>query len=378
MRIITPTSFLIILFACNVHTVRQAEVPVQLDTLKNRYASGFRILKNKSTTIVEVYNPWQLAKNISIKYYLKNEICTNKNQSQNNCIKIPVNRVVCMSTSYIAFLDALNEINSIKGISGSGFINNSIIKNRITKNEIHDVGYEQSLNYELLINLKPDVVFAYGVGGEISEYLNKFKELGIQVVLVGEYLESNPLAKAEWLKFFAEFFNKQDIAKIKFDSVADQYNKLKSLANEIQFKPSVIVNLPWNGSWLVAGGKSYIAKLIEDAGGNYLWKNFNSSESVPIDLETVFHQALDADFWINIGSVNSKAEILSVDSRFGNLLPFKKNKLFNNNALQNNNGGNDFWESGAVNPHLILKDLIVILHPELLPDQKLYYYKKIY
>jgi iron complex transport system substrate-binding protein len=378
MRIFLNILVLLTLVACNNTSNKQSVATNQFYTLKKSYASGFRIIKGNSHTIVEIFNPWQQAHGISIKYNLVNKTVLNNYTSQGTFIHVPVKKAICMSTSYIAFLDMLGETNSIIGVSGSKYVNNPLLEKKIAAKEIYDVGYEQSLNYEMLIKLKPDVLFAYGVGGEISGYINKLKELGIPVVLVGEYLETDPLAKAEWLKFFAEFYCKQNVAQNKFDTIADQYLKLKKVANAARYNPSVIVDLPWNGSWHIAGGRSYIAKMIDDAGGNYLWKNDNSHETVPIDLEIVFHQALNSDFWINIGNVNNKREILAVDSRFENLRPFKTGKLYNNNARQNINGGNDYWESGAVNPQIILKDLIVILHPELLPGQKLYYYKKIY
>jgi iron complex transport system substrate-binding protein len=364
--------------ACNQPSSRKAASDSTSDTIKNFIATGYRIIKNKTSTTLEVLNPWQQANNILIKYNLVASPIHTKNQLKDRNIHIPVKRAICMSTTYIAFLDALGEINAITGVSGSKYINNAEIQDKISTREIYDVGYEQTLNYEMLVSLKPDVVFAYGVGGEIAGYTNKLSELGIPVVLVGDYLESDPLAKAEWLKFFAEFFNKQEIANKKFTSIFYQYQELKKIASGSGFKPSVIVNLPWNGSWRIAGGNSYIARLISDAGGNYLWKNNNSDETIPIDLETAFHEALYSDYWINIGTANNRNDILKVDSRFGNLQSFKSGNLYNNNSRSNKDGGNDYWETGALNPQLILKDLIVILHPELMHGQKLYYYKKIF
>ena len=378
MRILNYILIICILLSCNNSSTKHNGTTCQSDTLKNNFAKGFKIIRNSSGTTVKVYNPWQKANNISINYNLNYESVNIKNFKKGTFIRVPVHRAICMSTTYISFLEALGEINTIVGISGSNYVNSSVIHKKLRAKEIYEVGYEQTLNYEMLVQLKPDVLFAYGVGGEVSGYVNKLKEMGIPVVLVGDYLETDPLAKAEWLKFFAEFFKKQDVAIIKFDSIVNQYLNLKKIASQAKYKPSVIVDLPWNGSWHIPGGNSYIARLIEDAGGNYLWKDNQSHETVPIDLETAFHQALYCDYWINTGTANNKNDILAIDSRFGKLRSFKSGNLYNNNARQNKEGGNDYWESGAANPQIILKDLIVILHPELLPGQKLYFYKKIY
>jgi iron complex transport system substrate-binding protein len=378
MRIFYYIAFLCIIVSCNERPAGNSATTSQSDTIKNSFARGFKIIRNSSGTTIEIYNPWQNARNVSIQYNLVSKSELVNNMHQGTSIHVPVKRAICMSTTYISFIDALGEINTIVGVSGSKYINNPSVQKKIRSKEIFDVGYEQTLNYEMLVNLKPDVLFVYGVGGEISGYMNKFKEMGIPVILVGDYLESDPLAKAEWIKFFAEFYNKQDAAQIEFDSITDQYIKLKKIACQATYKPSVIVDLPWNGSWNIAGGKSYLARLIKDAGGNYIWRDNDSHETIPIDLETVFHQALNSDFWINIGIAKSKQDILTIDSRFGKLNAFKTGNLYNNNARQNKSGGNDYWESGAAFPQMILKDLIVILHPELLPGQKLYFYKKIY
>lgn len=375
--LLTLPATILIIIGCTNYSPNQSGENKKFDTLQNSYASGFRIVKSKSQTLLEVFNPWQQAKNISIAYNLVTESKIKDKKFKTEHIKVPVKKVVCMSTSYIAFLGALGELNSIGAVSGSRYINNNIIQNYIIQKRVFEIGYEQNINYEIIIKLMPDVLFAYSVGSEISGYANKLHELNIPVVLIGEYLETNPLGKAEWLKFFAEFFNKQEFAKKKYDSIVTEYNELKKMASQVRYRPTVILNLPWNGNWYVAGGKSYLARLIEDAGGSYLWKTNNSHESFPLDLESIFHQGLNAEFWLNIGTVNSKREILNIEERLKNLKCFKTGNLFNNNARQNKEGGNDFWESGAVNPQLILKDLIVILHPELLPGHKLYYYKKI-
>ena len=365
--------FLVFELSCNYSGKYRKPDEMRCDILRNQFATGFRIIDHKKSRTIEVFNPWQMAQNISIQYNLIPKGASTQNLE--NPIHLPLKTVVCMSTTHIAFIDALGENSTIKGISGAKLVSNVIIKNKLTKNEIVDIGYEQSLNYELLIKLHPDVIFVYGIGSDVSGYVNKLKELNIPVVLVGEYLETNPLAKAEWIKFFAEFFQKRELANKIFDTIATKYSNLKLLASKAKYKPKVMSGLPWNGTWYISGGKSYAATLISDAGGNYLWNDLDSRESLPVDLETVFQKSNDADIWLNIGAVLSKKDIPSIDERLIALPPFIKNELFNNNARLTNSGGNDYWESGTVNPHLILNDLIAILHPELVSNYKLYYYK---
>ena len=127
----------------------------------------------------------------------------------------------------------------------------------------------------------------------------------------------------------------------------------------------------------MSGGKSFTARLIEDAGGNYLLKDNASAEFIPLSLEAAISRSFEADIWINTGSASSIDEILGRDERFSHLNVLKKGELYNNDALQCENGGNAFWEKGVVEPHLILKDMIKIFHPELMESHDFVYYRKL-
>ena len=362
-------------YACSGNSNKSISNSIKSDTLKNECATGFRIIKHESSTTLEVINPWQQAKGVKIKYSLvHSELKKPKKISDVNIIKVPLKRVVCLSTTHLAFIDAVQSINSVVAISGANLVSNPVILDKLSQKRVYDIGYEQSLNYELLLSLKPDAIFIYGVGAEVSTYLNRLKELNIPVILIGEYLETNALAKSEWLKFFGEFYNKRELANHLFDSIAKDYTQLKKMASKTTYKPKVISSMPFNGIWYISGSKSYAAKLINDAGGNFAWKSVDSKESVPMDMESVFQMAKGADIWLNNSSVNSKKDILAIDARLANLQPYKTGRMFNFNARVTPEGGNDYWESGAVYANIVLKDLIEILHPELLPNYKLYYY----
>jgi iron complex transport system substrate-binding protein len=241
------------------------------------------------------------------------------------------------------------------------------------KGEVPDVGYGQNLNYELMVNQKPELVMVYGIGSEVTSYVQKLEELGIPVVMVAEYLEENPLGKAEWIKFFGTLFQKENEANHYFDEVENEYLKLKKRAAEMTEKPKILVGSPYKDSWWIPGGNSYLANLIADAGGEYLGKSNLSNESYVISFEHALTFSNEADVWINMSNLATKDEILSTDERFKNFGVFKNGKLFNNIKRLSKHGGNDFWESGTVNPHLVLHDLTAIFHPELAEGEMVYY-----
>lgn len=340
------------------------------------YANGFILQKNKSYSLVTIKNPWQGAEGVEYKYALVDKDEANPNIDKSyQIIKTPVKRVICLSTTHVAFIDVLNEDETIVGVSGAKYINSPGVRKRIKSREIVDVGYDNSLNYELIASMHPDLVITYGVGGKVASYNQKLNELGIPTIIVAEYLENGPLGKLEWIKLIAAFYNKEKQAVEYFNRVKKQYNNLLTLTKKISYKPKVLLGLPWKDTWYVPGGKSFMAKMIKDAGGDYIWKTNESRESLPFGIESVFINASDADVWINTGTVNSKNDILKIDERFKDFTPFIKARIYNNNRRINKNGGNDYWERGLVEPQVLLKDMIKIIHPEILPDYQLVYYK---
>ena len=343
-------------------------------------AERFKLEKKSGWTEVKIINPWQGAQGVNQKYYLVRRgsaIPTGIDSS--NVIYVPVQKIICMSTTHLAMISALGEERSIAGVSGTGFIFSPVILKNVEKGLVVDVGYEANLNRELILKLSPDLIMIYGIGSESSGYVARIKELGIKVIINGDYLETDPLGRAEWIKLFGALYCKENSADSIFNSEVEEYTRLKSFIDEnIRSRPKVLLGLPFKDTWYISPGNSFISKLINDSGGDYLWKETESSFSMPYGIENVYLKGLTADYWLNIGSAGSKNEISSVDPRLNDLPCFKNNNLFNNNKRITSNGGNDYWESASLYPHLLLKDLAAILHPELFKGQELFYYRKIY
>jgi iron complex transport system substrate-binding protein len=343
-------------------------------------AERFALEKKNGYTKLTVINPWQGAKNIFQEYFLiKRGVNLPALPDSSKIIYVPVKKIICMSTTHVAMISSLGEESTITGMSGTGFIFEKKLAEKIEKGLIKDVGYEASLNKELILKLAPDLIMVYGIGSESSGYIGKVKELGVRVVFNADYLETDPLGKAEWIKLFGVLYCKESMADSIYYSEVENYNKLKLFVTQhISARPKVLLGLPYKDTWYVSPGNSFISKIISDAGGDYLWQNTESSVSMPLGIENVYMDALNADYWLNIGSVNKKNEILIVDQRLKELPCFRKGNLYNNNKLITANGGNDYWESGSVYPHVILRDIAAILHPDLFSNNELFFYKKIY
>jgi len=342
-------------------------------------AERFTLVQKNRWTEVKIIDPWQGATGVNQIYYLvKRGSVLPGGVDSSAVIFVPLKKIICMSTTHLAMISALGEEQTIAGVSGTNFIYSPAIIKNVEKGLVVDVGYEANLNKELILKISPDLIMIYGIGSESSGYLGKIKELVIKVIINADYLETDPLSRAEWIKLFGALYCKENLADSLYKSEVDEYTRLKSfIVQKTTNKPKVLLGLPFKDTWYISPGNSFISKLINDAGGDYLWMDTESSVSMPFGLENVYLRGLKADYWLNIGSVSSRNEISNVDPRLNDLPCFKNDNLFNNNKRISVNGGNDYWESGSLYPHLLLKDIATILHPELFSDHELIFYKKI-
>jgi iron complex transport system substrate-binding protein len=369
----------IVLFSCTGKTTIIVEKTKTAEELIISYAKRLRIEKADGYSQVSVLNPWQGAREIAQKWYLIPEgKITPSFIDSSEVIHVPIKKIICMSTTHLSMISALNEENSVVGFSGTRFIYTGDIVQNVINGDIREIGYEDNLNKELILKLDPDLVMVYGIGSESAGYIGKLKEMGIRVIYNADYLETDPLGKAEWIKLMGALYSKEEMADSIFKTIENEYNNLKSYikVNAVG-RPRVLLGLPFKDTWYISPGNSYISALIKDAGGEYLWQNTESSVSMPTAIENVFLKALKADYWLNTGSANTQDEILSIDPRLARLPCYKSGNLFNNNKRTNIDGGNDYWEGGCLKPQIILRDIASILHPGLLPESELYYYKKI-
>ncbi|MEA1899105.1 MAG: ABC transporter substrate-binding protein [Bacteroidota bacterium] len=355
------------------------ELVLESELVEVKYAKGFTVRQYPDYKILKVHNPWQGAQGISFSYLLASDFKAIPDSllKQHILVSTPVDRIICTSTTHIAFLESLQKTGSVVGVSGTGLITNEQVRDKLKEGLILDIGYERSMNLENLVLLKPDLIMMYGIESEVTAYIQKISDLGIPVVMNGDYLEQTPLGKFEWIKFIAAFYNLENEASIIFDSIANQYNFLKQKTEFVNKRPTVMTGMPWKDVWYISAGNTVLSNFIKDAGGQYLWEDMVSSVAIPMDIENVFNKAGKADYWINSGIAESLSDIQEIDDRFRYFLPLIQKTVYNNNARLNMEGGNDYWESGVTQPQLVLKDLINIFHSGLLPDSSLVFYKKL-
>lgn len=344
---------------------------------KPEYASAFNIRSKDGaeSIVVESLNPWQGADGVAEYLFVSRGGEKAPEGWSGQAIAGNPMRIVTTSSTHIAFIEALGEADRIVGVSGKPFISSQAIARK--GDSVADIGYDDNVDYEKLVALRPDLVMLYGVKGE-SAMERKLRELHIPFVYIGDYIENSPLGKAEWIVAIGEILGKGEEARSIFAEIPKRYDKL---AAEVKASglpaPKVIINSPGPDSWLMPSTESYVAALVKDAGGEYVYSRNTGNASRNIDLEEALALAMKADIWIDTGMISNLDELKRNCRKFAGIKPMVSGRVYNNNRRSTPGGGNDYYESGVVRPDVVLADLIAIFHPGLVSGGELYYYQKL-
>lgn len=291
-------------------------------------------------------------------------------------IFVPVTSIVCTSTTHIPLLDYLDETDKLVGFPTTDYISSVPMRQRIEQGKVQDLGIDEGLNLEKLVALRPDLVMGYTMTADYGQF-KKMEELGLSVVLNAEYLEKHPLGRAEWIKFMGLFFNKEKQADSIFKIIEKSYLETKRAADTVASRPSVISGIVYGDGWFMPGGENYAAKILKDAGCNYLWASDPSHGFLQLSFESVYEKAHDADLWIGVANIKTFDELRAADHRYARFKAFQQRNVYNYNARQGTKGGNEFLELGYLRPDIILKDLVKIAHPQMMPGHQLYFHQKL-
>ena len=339
-------------------------------------ATGFKVEYFKNYKVVKVLTPYRDSQETFQYILVQCGTPTPTGFDNAEIVEVPVNSIVSMANRYLPMLKALGIYNKLVGVDMISAIYDPIVLQMAKDGKIAELGYGAEVNIEQVVNLNPDLIMTYA--GRQAQYNAhpKLLEAGLKVAINGEYMESTPLGRAEWLKFIALFFNREETATQYFDAIVSRYSEIANRAQGASDKPSVFWGVPGKDTWYMPGGGSFIAKLLSDAGANYLWADDTSTGNMPLAFEVVFERASKSDIWLAADGYPSLAEMLAADNRLSSFAAIENSRIWSNDARINDVGGNDYWESGLANPDVVLADLIKIMHPELLPEHELVYWRR--
>src|SRR5690606_39228304 len=240
----------------------------------NSHSRVFSARKRGDTTVIKVARPWQGSK-ADFTYIL---VPRGRSRARAFAtapgvltVAVPLQRAATMTTTNLSHFVALGALDALVGIGGGRYVCSPAIRERLRAGSIRAVGEDVNVDVEALTAIRPDLVFTYVVGGSSDGGMAKLAEAGISSVVEGSYMEETPLGRAEWIKFTAAFFGMESRADSLFAEVDGAYRSLAARARGAARKPTVFVGAPFGGVWSMPGGRTYVARLLEDAGADYPW-----------------------------------------------------------------------------------------------------------
>ena len=343
--------------------------PVPVD-----YASGFSIMDFGAYQILTIEKPWPNSEK-AFRYLLFEQGAEYPEGLEVDAkIQVPVQKLVVTSTTHIPSLEALGVEKSLVGFPGLQYISSENTRKRIAEGKIQELGENEAINTEILLNLNPDLVVGFAIDGS-NRTFSTIARSGIPVVYNSDWTEDSPLGKAEWIKFFGAFFQKNEEAAALFEKVEKDYLEARELAQQAEDRPTVIAGSMFKDQWFLPTGESWHGQFFRDANAQYLYEDSKGSGSLALSFEAVLAEAGDAEFWIGPAQFQSYEEMKAASPHYAQFSAFKEKNIYTFSSEKGETGGVLFYEMAPNRPDLVLKDLISIFHPELLPDYQTTFYK---
>jgi iron complex transport system substrate-binding protein len=280
-------------------------------------------------------------------------------------VTVPVASVFSSSSTHLSALVDLDRREVLTGVSRVRDITDGAIAARAATGQVREFAPKSVVDAELVVSSRPSLFIT---GGAVSASFAVIRQAGIPVVAVTEWLEPTPLARAEWMKYTALFLNEERKAERLYGAVKARYAALRARATALPAdeRPLVMTGRGARGLFTIAGGRSYVAALIGDAGGRYVWADNQATGSVSIDLEAQIRRAADADVWINGGAWANLAAIVGDEPRYAAFKAWRDGQVWVYERRLTPDGRNDYWSRGVTHPDVVLADLVKILHPDLM------------
>lgn len=352
------------------------ENPNSISKNSIQYAKGFSIVKHVGFSIVNVSNAFPGAKDKYTYILHKKGVQIPDSLQHFTTIEIPIKKIIVTSTTHIPALESLGVEKSLIGFPNTNYISSEKTRTLIDLGKVRDLGNNQGLNTEIILDIQPDVIVGFNVDGDLKTYKNLEKN-GQKIIFNGDWTEKTPLGKAEWIKLFGALYDVDKKANEIFSSIEKDYQYVLTLAKKTNKQPTIFAGAIYKEQWFLPQGDSWAAYFLKEANGNYLWKNSKGTGSLALSFESVLDRAKEADFWIGPGQFNSIKEILDDNVNYIHFKAVKNKNVYSFSTKKGKTGGVIYYELAQNRPDIVLKDIVKILHPTILPHHELYFFERL-
>lgn len=336
-----------------------------------QYAKGFQVKRTADYTEVSIRNPWDTLRTLHTYILVDKSKPLPAGLPKGTVVRTPIEKVVVYTSVHCGLLAELGIKEQIVGVCEPQYIDLDFIKQGLASGKVADLGMASNPNVEQIIEIAPEAILTSPF--ENSGY-GQVEKTGIPLIECADYMESTPLGRAEWMRLHALFYGREAYADSLFNAVVDSYNAVKKLVEGVGKRPTVLTDMKYGSVWYVPGGQSYIAHFLKDAGADFFRKDNQQTGSSSLSVEAVFDEAHAADFWLI--KYNQKTDLTyrtlkKEDSFYGEFSAYK-----NRNIFVCNTADASYYEELPIHPDYLLKDMVWMFHPDLMPDYQPRYYKK--
>ncbi len=327
-----------------------------------------------SFTLVTVKDPWHKGKTLATYILVPRTSALPHHIPEGTLVRTPIQRAALTTSVHVALLAELSVQNSIAGITDAEFVVSPQVKTLLSTQggHIRPMGSSMQPNAELIRAAHCDAVF-------ISPFENAgsgpLERLGLPIIACADYMETSPLGRAEWMRFYGMLFGCSERADSLFNQVKTDYETLAQKVKDCrERKPSVICDRQTGATWYQPGGASTMGQMLADAGAQYIWAERKEAGSLPLDMENVFARGRNADIWLIKYGANtplSYPALANDNPRYCNFRAWKKRHIWTCNTLLT-----PFYEETPFHPERLLQNLAGIFHPSLVPPSQHHTYYK--
>lgn len=372
MRLLLASLLTVLLISCSGNKQSEATIPTTTNSTYNvKYAKGFKVDIYDDYKLISVRDPWDSTR-ILQKYILVDKSKElPSNLPEGTIIRTPLEQIVVSSTIHSATLQEIGAINTIKGVCEPEYIDIDYIQQGIRNGTITDLGQAANPIVEKIIDIEPEAIWATPIEG--SNY-GSVSKTGIPIIETPDYMETEPLGRAEWIRFYSHFFNNEAQADSLFNETERNYNSIKEKVASVENRPTAFLDLMYGNVWYTSGGDSFVAKMLNDAGAQYAWSDDHRVKTVPLAFEQVLEKAGDTEFWL---IKYNQPYTLTYNLLSKEYQPYSYFEAFKDrNIYECNTGIKKYYEDLPIHPDYILQDFAYIFHPSLFPDYTPRYYNK--
>ena len=344
-----------------------------LPAVRMEYAERIRIDSCDHYILVRIQNPWDTTKILHTYVLVDRSIELPAALPEGTLVRTPVEKALVYSAVHCGLISELGALNQIGGVCDLQYIGIPEIQSRCASGQVIDAGNSMNPDIEKIIDFHPDAILLSPF--ENSGGYGRIEKLGVPIIECADYMETSPLGRAEWMRFFGLLFGRKQQADSLFTEVRAGYLSLYDKMQEVDKRPTVISELKNGSAWYVPGGKSTLGRLFQDAGASYIWAEDKHSGSIPLSFETVYDRGHDADFWLfkyNQEQDKTLTELKSDYASYAGFRAFQTGQIYGCNS-----GRVPFYIETPFHPDWLLEDLIRIFHPEVLPAGESRYFKKL-